>query len=52
LEHWKREIEAWTDMYAVVYQGTQKDREVIEYYEWYKWDRVQHYYYFFFFLNL
>jgi SNF2-related domain len=38
LEHWRREIEAWTDMQLCVYHdiGGGKDmRDVIREYEWY-----------------
>jgi SNF2 family DNA or RNA helicase len=33
--HWQREIETWTDMNCVVYQGNKENRQVIRTYEWY-----------------
>jgi len=35
LGHWKREIEKWTDMNAVVFDGSAADREVCAEYEFY-----------------
>jgi len=29
LEHWKREFDAWTNLNAFIYHGSQKDRELI-----------------------
>lgn len=34
LQHWARELETWTDMNVVVYQGNQANRQIIRQYEW------------------
>ncbi|EKE38751.1 hypothetical protein ENUP19_0038G0006 [Entamoeba nuttalli] len=35
LEHWRREINEWTDMNVVVYLGTKENRQLIQHYEWF-----------------
>ncbi len=35
LTHWLREIEGWTEMNVVVYQGSAPNRQIIRQYEWF-----------------
>ena len=35
LQHWARELETWTDMNVVVYQGNLANRTIIRQYEWF-----------------
>ena len=34
LEQWRREIEKWTWLNCIIFHGTQKDRQLIQKYEW------------------
>lgn len=34
LPHWKREFDTWTDLNAVVFQGSKEDRDFVKNYEW------------------
>ena len=34
IAHWRREVETWTDMYSVVYHGSQASRQMIRAREW------------------
>lgn len=34
LPHWKREFDAWSDMNAVVFQGSKEDRDMVRNFEW------------------
>ena len=37
LPHWKREFESWSDLNAIVFQGSRADREMIKSFEWNFW---------------
>jgi hypothetical protein len=37
LAHWKREFDAWSNLNAVVFQGSKSDRDMVKIFEWNFW---------------